>query len=284
MELAKGFYKTAKSDFRVAKILYDNEEFANTIYHLQQGIEKLSKSFGLFNQIIKPDDIKDISHNSKKVFTKHFHAQQKEFDKMEDVEKIFPDLFRFKRKDEEVNLTAYNEKIQKALNIFIHLKPDDFLWISDEDLDLIKNLISKIDTEVEINFDDTRYNFPELFKSIISQIEEKTGTKIEEANIENKEFLSAIEDVRKVITSGLKMEKIYLTLFFFSLITSGHNQRTRYPCICCGELPENNYDKDEIIVKRYNEIHKIMEDTITLFEEIFIEKRETSLQQSISTK
>lgn len=283
MNLEIGFFETAKSDFRSAKILHKNGEYGNAIFLLQQGVEKLTKSYGLINKIIQPNGVKGISHNPKRVFDKQIETQQEEFDKTASIEKIFPDLFKFQLNEQKIDFTGYNEKFREASNSMTQLNPKDFLWISDEDLDTIKNQINEIDTEVEINFEDFRNDFPDLFKSIIAQIESKTNIDLVEAKeiLENEEFIPAMEKILiEFIPMSLKIMKVHLSLFFFSLITSGHNQLSRYPCLCCGEIPKNNYTQEEVIVDRYNEIHEIMMNTVELFEEVFI-KKEASMQQSI---
>ena len=280
MNLEIGFFETAKSDFRSAKILHENEEYANAIFLLQQGVEKLAKSYGLINKIIQPNGIKKISHNPKRVFEKQIEIHQEEFDKTASIENLFPDLFRFQTNEEEVNLTGYNEKFREASNSMSQLNPNDFLWISNEDLNTIKNQINEIDTELEINFKDFRKDFPDLFKNIISQIESNINVELIEVKevLENEEFIPAMENILKeYIPMSLKIMKVHLTLFFFSLITSGHNQLSRYPCLCCGEIPKNNYTKEDVIVDRYDEIHELMMNTIELFEEVFI-KNKASMQ------
>lgn len=282
MNLEIGFFETAKSDFRSAKILHENQEYGNAIFLLQQGVEKLTKSYGLITKAIQPNGVKKISHNPKRVFEKQMEIKQEEFDKAASIEKIFPDLFKFQINEQEIDFTGYNEKFREASNSMIQLNPDDFLWISDEDLDTIKSQIDEIDTEIEINFEDFRKDFPELFKSIINQIESKTNSELAEAKefLENEEFIPTMENILKeFIPTFLKIMKIHLSLFFFSLITSGHNQLSRYPCLCCGEIPKNNYTDEDVIVDRYDEIHEIMMMTIELFDEIFI-KKEASMQQS----
>ncbi len=97
MDLALSFYKTAKADLRIAKLLHDNSEFPNSIYHFQQAVEKLSKAFGLKNNFIESKNIESkISHRSEKVFTKHIAKTQKEFDKITEIESLFPDFLNLK--------------------------------------------------------------------------------------------------------------------------------------------------------------------------------------------
>ena len=44
MNLEVGFFETAKSDFRSAKILHENGEYGNVVFLLQQEVEKLTKA------------------------------------------------------------------------------------------------------------------------------------------------------------------------------------------------------------------------------------------------
>lgn len=70
MELANGFYKVAKDDFAISKILYNAKEYPNAIYHLQQAIEKLSKAFGLLNGFIDTDTFEKKYHTTLKKYSK----------------------------------------------------------------------------------------------------------------------------------------------------------------------------------------------------------------------
>ena len=56
--LIKGFLQTAKQDLASFNILHSVGIYNHSIFHLQQFIEKMSKSFGLLNKSIKIDDIK----------------------------------------------------------------------------------------------------------------------------------------------------------------------------------------------------------------------------------
>ncbi|MEM6262872.1 MAG: hypothetical protein AAGI38_10220 [Bacteroidota bacterium] len=266
-----------------SKILHENQEYGNAIFLLQQGVEKLTKSYGLITKAIQPDGVKKISHNPKRVFEKQMEIQLEKFDNAASIEKIFPDLFKFQINDQEIDLTGYNEKFREASHSMTKLNPEDFLWISSEALDTIKSQINEIDTGIKINFEDFRKDFPELFMSIINQIESKTGSELIELKefINNEIFPTTMEGILKeFIPMSLKIMKIHLSLFFFSLITSGHNQLSRYPCLCCGEIPKNNYTKEDVIVDRYDEIHEIMMMTVGLFDEIFIKKGASTQQSS----
>jgi len=61
--------KFAKQDLDASVILYEKEDFRNSIYLLQQSVEKACKYYGLSYGLISQKDLhKDVSHVSPKIF------------------------------------------------------------------------------------------------------------------------------------------------------------------------------------------------------------------------
>lgn len=273
--LHEGFYKTAKSDFRVARIMYSLKEYPSSIYYMQQGVEKLSKAFGLFVKILKPKDIKDISHNTKKIFSNHIEYYHKEFIGMANLRLIYPDLLSYNLGEYEINLTNCLENwLQDSKSVY-QLNPIDFNTISDEDLDYILDQINSIETELFFDFNELKSKFPKILESILPQIENKMKMNFNEMKgiMESEKFNSSLHfQLNNHLPYLMKIIKMYVSLFFFALITSGHNQMTRYPCLICGELPEENYNHSQVLVRRFEEILSNLEDIMKIFEEIYLLK------------
>lgn len=66
----KKFLKLSKQDLHSSKILYESNDYRNSIYLLQQSVEKLSKYFVLFLGFEKENKLKKISHFTPLVFSK----------------------------------------------------------------------------------------------------------------------------------------------------------------------------------------------------------------------
>ncbi|MEM0328696.1 MAG: HEPN domain-containing protein [Thermoproteota archaeon] len=68
--LAMGFLKCAKDDIAATKLLYENQVFSLSVYHLQQAVEKTTKAYGLILSIISKEELMEIKHKSPLVFIK----------------------------------------------------------------------------------------------------------------------------------------------------------------------------------------------------------------------
>jgi|GEM_PF-5576554 len=71
-EFIKKWIKTAKQDLAASRMLFATDK-ANSIYHLQQSIEKTAKAYGLALNIVKKTDLKKINHVSPLVFINLLH-------------------------------------------------------------------------------------------------------------------------------------------------------------------------------------------------------------------
>ena len=70
LKVAREYLKCAKDDLRAAEILHKNKLHALAVYHLQQAIEKASKTIAIASFSISPEEVKDINHKSPIAFIK----------------------------------------------------------------------------------------------------------------------------------------------------------------------------------------------------------------------
>lgn len=70
------FAKLARSDIRSCNDNYKKERYHNAAKNLQEAVEKAAKAFGLLSGLLKPTDeeMKDIGHDSFKVFIRNFQS------------------------------------------------------------------------------------------------------------------------------------------------------------------------------------------------------------------
>jgi HEPN domain-containing protein len=62
--LALAYAEISRGDIDAAKVLYKRHLYQQAVYMLQQTVEKSAKSFGLMIGIVKPKDLREISHRS----------------------------------------------------------------------------------------------------------------------------------------------------------------------------------------------------------------------------
>ena len=73
MKISKKLFDTAIKDLETAEILYNAQHFNTALFHLQQSVEKLVKSFGIETKSVKPEEISNkINHLPHKVFLQNF--------------------------------------------------------------------------------------------------------------------------------------------------------------------------------------------------------------------
>ncbi len=151
----------------------------------------------------------------------------------------------------------------------LHLNSDDYLWVDNDDIDHIIEEINQINPEIKLDLEEFNEKFPTIWKSVISHLEEKV-----QANFQDLHKTETMDTIKtfmpEALSSITKISHIYVSMFLLSLITSGHNQLTRYPCACCGELPENNYNKDTPIVERFNDLYILLDRAINYYDDVFL--------------
>jgi HEPN domain-containing protein len=68
--LEKQLLEAARIDLRACRLLYDQGIFSQSVYHLQQAVEKSSKSLVLSLGVIDEGDLKRIGHKTPRAFLK----------------------------------------------------------------------------------------------------------------------------------------------------------------------------------------------------------------------
>ena len=65
LELSREFAKVSAEDLQVATSSYSNKRYAQSIYNLQQSVEKAAKGFGLLQGVVKPEELlREVGHKS----------------------------------------------------------------------------------------------------------------------------------------------------------------------------------------------------------------------------
>lgn len=274
-ELANGFYQVAKDDFVISKILYNTKEYPNAIYHLQQAVEKLSKAFGLLNGFIDVDTFeKKISHNSEKIFKNPIRKHQEELKESIELEKLFPDFYKYEIDGNSMDLTGESRKIYTATQKMIHLDPKKYKWAPINVIDKMLDAVQALNIQNHLSIEEVKSKFPSLYSSSLSQLEKKTGKKLQEVlpSLEELDEYSSL--IHEVFFQKMPLFLYtYNSLFFLSLLTSMHNQSTRYPCKCCGDLPKNQYNLETPIVIKFKRLINCFSKALDCYEALHVKEK-----------
>lgn len=273
MDLFKQFFLTAKDDINAAITLHEKEMYPLSIYHLQQAVEKLSKSFGLKSGFIEKKDLKKkVSHDTVSIFRKaanhtHHNAEQMLFD----FRNIFPDLIG--GEDIYDELLIHEKTARKSKNLIGNLNSKDYEFLDEESIDdslsQIKNTLNLSPFDI-VNLEKNR---PHFYNSISQKLEKTAGMSKADfyRSIQSKNGKSQFDNFVVFYSASFgKMLYVYYALFGLSLIFGAHNQDTRYPCIECGALPTENYPADGSLSIKFKEFVEVLKNTSNYYEELFL--------------
>jgi|GEM_PF-5680279 len=274
---ALAFYKTGKTHLRDSKILFEAESYSNSIFLLQQSVEMVAKAYGLMTGVIQIEDVKKIGHKPHKIATNELMKNKETFGYAEsnlpNIMSVFPDeIAEGMREYSNVIANFSKRKFEKLDEEFYLLDNNyvDDLVEGFQDLLKIPSILQKVNYEEEVT-----PLIKETLENIVSEIESHTGSKPEEfADLLKEENLNLLIKISGVIVQTLMAKMIYMGqgIMQLSLITSSHNQPTRYPCPCCYEIPDNTYNADDVIVNRYPDLITIYENTLSIFDDFFINR------------
>lgn len=277
MSLSERLFETAKQDLNSVEILYSSGQYNIALFQLQQAVEKFVKSFGLKSKIIEPKDIaKKISHLPHKVFTRLYQNQIDELSKYNGTPLLIPNMVpphqRGKSKARE-NAEGLKKLRSEILN-YAELNKKTLIEIDD-----VKKFIENAkELETEPIFDD------EKLYAVIKDDFVKTNEHFIEYfkgddNIKSisEDFIKNSDEITKNKVAIHKKDRMRQRKFGYisyvwinlSLITSPHEQSTRYPSASDESNPNSLYNQNHSLIKHIPEFIEMMEKTIIRFKEVY---------------
>jgi hypothetical protein len=278
LDLINDLLFVAKQDFEASKVLDDKKLYGQSVYHLQQCVEKITKAFGLWTRFIEEEELYPRKYK-KSLFTRillFFNIHEKE----ESIGHISPKTFVLLLKKKFIkeyfsfinlhfsfiNLQTKNNGLKTLIkNYNGELKAFEHLINNRKKLAILsKNEISGL---LKLGYD---------YQNILSKVDKrklktlltefrmgirKRLEKILQPDFVDKK-LAKIEDRLEYIFIGLE---VFSLLYPLTIITYPHFTYTRYPT---KELKPQDYNEDLGIVSSLPSILEFLESVIRRFEQL----------------
>lgn len=275
MRIEKKLLEIGKRDLDSAIILYEAKFYSQAIFSLQQSIEKCVKSYGVKSNAIKEKDLaRKINHLPHKVFSRLFDNKLTELKEQKIYKSILPEIIpphqRNRNCDDEIGMLedVYNQT--KNVQIFCDT--------SNQEIETLISGANEIDS-LEIT------NEKELYE-LIKDDYLKTYTHFKDFFSKGKNNEQIVEDIedsisnpddvienlfaRKKVEFEYRKKNNYISYVWvnLSIITSPHEQASRYPSSQTGNSPDEFYNEKNILVALFPEMVKLMKNSIGKYEEI----------------
>lgn len=243
IDFIKELIEIAENDIKSSDILYENELYPQSIYLLQQSVEKLSKAYSVLFGDIEPSDIrKKIGHLTPKFFTNQAAKTLRSAKDMTDF------LREHVGESEELGILAKRaEELKEHSKFFSDELPPSMMYYASN--------AAKIS---EKKIEDILDGFEELLvrerdKTFLQEIVER---QLKDEELEEKMQEKNTEVERELTTM--------IRLLPLALITYPHAELSRYPN---DKLSPKEYTKELGVVKTFKRINKLQSKVIQKLKE-----------------
>ncbi len=282
MILERELLNTGKKDLSAAQTLYEAEHFSTAVFMLQQSVEKCIKSYGIAIQIIDEDDLaKKINHSAHKIFIREVNAKLEKLRQYKKTTILIPEMIPPHQRgvsNDDAKI-AVLEALYNKIN-FVQLKELENLKES-ELKDFIVSArnfaIKEVENAEEIliqikdNWIKTNQHFQEYFKEVFSEDEQSDMLKDIHYFIENADLFAQnrFEHYKYEIMKEQVTNQLLFVWFNLAIITTPHEQKSRYPSSALNKSLEELYNRDHILIKYFPDLIYVMEKTTDLYAEIY---------------
>lgn len=283
MILERELLNTSKKDLSAAQTLYESEHFSNAIFLLQQSVEKCIKSYGIALQIIEETDlVKKINHSSHKIFIREIKSKIEKLRKYKNTPILIPDMIPPHQRgtSNDDNKIAALEELYNKIN-FVQLK--EFENLTESELKKfiisartfgIKEIENAEEKLIQIKNDwiKTNLHFLEYFKKIFSDEEQFEISKDIKYCIENADLFAQnrFAHYKFELEKEQISNKLLFVWFNIAIITTPHEQKSRYPSSSSNKSLEELYNNNHLLIKFFPDLVYLMEKTIEEYEKIYL--------------
>jgi len=241
LNLAKELISAAKQDLIASKLLFDSNDKANSIYHLQQATEKIAKAYGLSFFALDKTDLKKIGHRTPNVFIELFN---------EEWVNPYLKLIQF------TNPNFKNDVDVKKFRSIVKTKQVEIGKLNADGIEPILRLNRRLKEKLggKQFSDKTKKKIKPTLKIVLYD------------SLQNKKIVDRImKEVVDVFFDSVfvKTFSSFSILYLISVVTYPHFEYPRYPD---GEIKPDEYNNLGV-TKYYSEISEGLEEITTCLEE-----------------
>lgn len=241
MALSCDFLDLSKDDLLACKILYEKSIFHLATYHLQQSVEKLTKSYALILGYITPEELRRNGHITPQVFVKLLQ---------EKISQQFLKLFENIHELDENRLNELKNLFSKR-----HLLEE----------------IASMDKEKIIVWLETGKQIKQKLKNIEGEIKsqiKKIDNKILKFRKISKNDRNKIHEmfISWDVVSIINLVSNFIMMYILSVITFPHFSFTRYPD---GKIKPTDYKRGLGVIDCLDDLIKETECCIRFFEKFY---------------
>lgn len=296
--LARPFLQMAYENLESSRELYKIKNYPDSIFLLQQSIEKATKSFGLFSGFLDEKAVKFIAHDLVCIFDIiHNHIlndidqRNNRFDNNPQlysfIENYRNDLYERMQELKEFKMDILN--LQKIKNKKQFMKKEIDLYIYN--LDEIKNVQSKLSTELnsymnniekllnyfsDINFENILSNLPSdslINEEVLSKIKESLKNNQNDDEEKIKIIKDKMKEIFNYFFNSLYLEfyqsTLLLQLLYLAIPLSRHVTLSRYPEPEKNFHPIDFYTKDLPLIDSFETLADHVEQCIIFMNTLF---------------
>ncbi|MBM3233600.1 HEPN domain-containing protein [Candidatus Pacearchaeota archaeon] len=279
IKICKKWLGTAKSDFEAAKNLYEHENYPQSVFSLQQSIEKTIKAYGIFMGVKESDLKNKFRHDTLKIYEHHLTGFLEKSKSFSETLKAHPEL---------KSIPMLNELDYDDLAIEMSDAKDEFQNIKSSAEDMTKTtrkIESCINKAIKL-FENEKISIKGLSKIKLSdrqfnEIKRFMFENLNEISKLKKQELPELKEIEKLTPSYfqrlfsetfsylIRALSVYSALLYLNLIVYNKVSSTRYPE---NKTPQQIYNINSPIIKRFRDIQKIHQDCFLKIEDILNEQ------------
>jgi len=271
------FLKIAKTDLRSSKILYENKLYLQSVFLLQQTIEKCNKALAIQGEFFGLEEIKSFGHNAGSLFKGMIAQHLDEIKQVNSAKDKAPTFFQL-LKDCNIDFSNYENKlIEFPIHVDELRSQIDPLKIKSEQLNDILNSIAQNYSDYQMIL--SKPSFRIHLRKLCLEIFEKLKTtdlfkyNVEEVDQFNNEDLTELINIMEVILIRtlaicINSYSLHIESFIFDRLVS----LVRYPNINNGKFfdPTLVFTSRHPLIKSIPQFHKLLNTALTDLRKILI--------------
>lgn len=293
-KFGKSYLQRAKGNLRSSKILLKDGEYADSVFLLQQCIEKTLKGYALYSGVLKKSDFEYRGKQGKKQISNDnsigrghrlFDIFQKmSFQRKSHLERTYTDTLNEPELYKALNITPekiaeQKKDLEKQLEILYKIESDAKQWrMSEKQIQEYLMDIEKLNLmmdELYNNFDTNLTKFQKnlgvkLLKIFVSIFQKMTDADTRSLDTQSPKILKIVGNTYRLALISMKISG---TLLYLSIMLKAHSTKPRYPDIIHNFNPDDFYTSTLPLIKHLGEIQKASEKCINDIE-FYISLRE----------